>query len=190
MRAFLAVPLPAAVRDACAALQAKWYAAGVRARWTPPENLHITLHFLGDIANDAPARLAPRFAPAILRVHAARIAVRGTGAFPDSRRPRVLWAGIDDPAHCLAALHTATAQVLAQHAISVDALPYTPHVTLGRIAPGAGPVAEQLAHAEDALLGSSHVSEAVLYESRLKPQSAEHCALYRLPLANAAHGPD
>ena len=192
MRAFLAVPLPAAVRDACAALQSRWYTAGVRARWTPPENLHITLHFLGEIAHGATAQLAPMLAPAVVRVATAHIAIRGTGAFPDGPQPRVLWAAIEDPAGCLASLHEAAAHVLAQQNFRVEARPYTPHITLARLVPGAGagPVAGQLAHTEEALLGSTDVTEVVLYESRLKPQGAEHRPLYRFPLATAAHGTD
>jgi 2'-5' RNA ligase len=93
-RVFLAIEVPGAVREALTrplnALQPLHEAI----RINPVERMHLTLHFLGHLPRSDVEKLQPALAPAVARHRRLRLTVQGVGAFPDIRRPRVLWAGI------------------------------------------------------------------------------------------------
>src|SRR5690349_12357716 len=94
IRSFVAVDIAAPVRAALRALQAELAEAGADVRWVRAEGIHVTLKFLGAVEA---ARLERVHAVLrdILRAHPAlHLRVRGLGAFPSLRRPRVLWTGL------------------------------------------------------------------------------------------------
>src|SRR5579864_821033 len=98
MRLFVALEIPAAVRDNLATLIDELRAADAsssskdRARWVRPENLHVTLKFIGNL--DASKLDSIRAALAEVRSETGvQLRFRGLGFFPNDRRPRVFWAG-------------------------------------------------------------------------------------------------
>jgi RNA 2',3'-cyclic 3'-phosphodiesterase len=128
-RLFVAIDLP---KEVCWRL-AQLLAApprGVRA--VRPAQLHLTLHFLGDVADAARAALPE----ALARVSAGRfeLGIRGTGVFPPRGRPSVLWAAVAESAP-LTALHAAILAALDSCGVEVERRPYVPHVTLARLTP-------------------------------------------------------
>ncbi len=131
VRAFVALGLPDAVREALAAEQQALRGALGRASWTRPEGIHLTLHFLGDLTADEVAALGDALPGACADVAPFEVAVTGLGVFPQPRRPRVLWAGIEAPP-ALAALHAATADALRACGLPVEGRRFRPHLTLAR----------------------------------------------------------
>ena len=104
-------------------------------RWVKREALHITLHFFGGIPRGAIEEvekilepLAGRFAPFVLRM-------RGIGAFPNLRNPRVFWAGVEDltERRTLREFYETMRATLEGGGFAVEKRPFTPHVTIGRI---------------------------------------------------------
>ncbi|MEO7096722.1 MAG: RNA 2',3'-cyclic phosphodiesterase, partial [Polyangiales bacterium] len=101
--------------------------------WEPPEKLHYTLKFLGDVAVDElhlealthAAEVAAEVAPFELRP-------RSLGAFPDEGSPRVLWLGAGDGDAALVGLAAKLESFLAGYGYSRETRPYRPHLTLAR----------------------------------------------------------
>ena len=139
MRAFVAVFPPPEVQKAAVAraLETVRNLAGDRSddkvRWTRPENVHLTLKFLGDVREEALGDLY-----AILEEVCAKHApfdagLAGLGAFPSAQRARILWAGVDAGSDLLRSLAADLDAALASLSFEREERAYTPHLTLGRI---------------------------------------------------------
>jgi 2'-5' RNA ligase len=130
MRLFTAIDIPEDMMEGLRALL-KRLKPLAKLSWSHVENLHITTKFIGEWP---PERLDEmKRALAATRVPGPiEIAVRGLGWFPNERRPRVFWAGIEggDPLRSLA---HATEQAVAQLGVPVEERAYSPHLTLARI---------------------------------------------------------
>ncbi len=170
-RLFVGLALPPPLRAALHGLQ-----GGLRgARWVAPENLHLSLRFVGEVdrrqANDLAEELAfVRAAPFGLRL-------AGAGVFGSGRRPRVLWAGVAaEPA--LAALKRQVDAACTRAGFGPDERRFTPHITLARVKGGAPGAAERRASGlAGAVSGEFAVDAFVLFESHLRAEGAQYsCA--------------
>jgi RNA 2',3'-cyclic 3'-phosphodiesterase len=182
VRLFVALEIPAAVRDNLAAqveklreLSAK--VADKRPRWVRSENLHVTLKFIGEVS---PTRLAGiRGALSAIRSDAlVKIKFHGLGFFPNEQHPRVLWAGLDASAN-LPSLAGDIDGALETQGIPCERRAFTPHLTLARIEPPG--LHEKLRAAiqknGERAFGSFQAREFHLIESKLKPSGAEYTTL-------------
>lgn len=191
MRLFVALEIPAAVRENLATLMKKLSAlekqsSGKKARWVRPENLHVTLKFIGETA---PHKL-DEIVTALLAVQSgqpAELQFRGWGFFPDEKRPRVLWAGIDASPN-LAAIAGDIEQQLEPLGFPLEKRAFTPHLTLARFEPPT--ISERLRAVvrENAErdFGALRANEFHLIESKLKPSGAEYTTLHSFPFAAEA----
>ena len=127
-RYFIALPLPDEARDRLVSIQPP---AVPGMRILAREELHLTLHFLGDVAaNDIDAVMA---ALATVRTNAFTIGLSGVGMFPSERHAKVLWAGVEANED-LTALHRSIGTVLADAiGFRPEERPYSPHITLARL---------------------------------------------------------
>jgi len=130
-RAFIAVGLPADVRDALQEEQRR-LAEQLQIGWTRPASMHLTLHFLGQIGWDQARRVADAMQSCTQQQPPFRIRCVGLGVFPNERKPRTLWAGIDDP-EPLVELQHALRTPLRRCGIRTERRRYRPHLTLARI---------------------------------------------------------
>lgn len=130
MRLFTAIDLPEKMRAQLGELLARLKPLA-KLRWSPVENLHITTKFIGEWPE---ARLDEmKSALSGVRVNESiEIAVRGLGWFPDAKRPRVFWTGVDG-GRPLSALALATEQAVAALGVAMEERAYSPHLTLARI---------------------------------------------------------
>lgn len=144
MRIFLAINLPPAMRRAVweATLPLREITAPVA--WVAEPKIHLTLKFLGTLDESAIAPLSRTMAD-VARAHAApRVEVHGVGAFPNFRRPRVIWMGVE-PEPRLELLHHDVEVACATLGYELDGRPYRPHLTLGRVRePGTAEAAKAL----------------------------------------------
>ncbi len=132
LRLFLAAPVPerqlAWVAEQTEALVALWPGA----RWVPTENQHVTLKFLGSTAPDLLDAVATRCGE-IATAHApSPLRLSGLGVFPNPRRARVLWVGLDDRSALLASLAAALDAALEPLGFASEGRAFTPHLTLAR----------------------------------------------------------
>ena len=130
MRLFVAMDISDEVRSSLAALSAKLRSACQDAHWPRIEGLHVTLKFIGE----TPAEKIEMIKDALAAIPGRApfsINFRGFGFFPNARRPRVLWAGIESSAE-LAGLAAAVDTALHPLGIPREEREFTPHLTLAR----------------------------------------------------------
>lgn len=172
MRAFVALNLPPAVREALWAATAPLRDRGFPVKWVRGDGIHLTLKFLGEVADEREAELVAALGRAAQGARALPLAVGGFGVFPDFRRPRVVWAGVA-PEPGLELLQHGVEQEFSPLGFPTEARPFRPHVTLGRAARDArvGDLAElepalgRLRFAETALVTSVDLMQSTLQQA-------------------------
>jgi 2'-5' RNA ligase len=191
LRLFVALEPPAEVRDRLAAIADELKARAGRAagdvRWAPTENLHLTLQFLGAVAEDRVDGVRAAVAAAAAAAPPLLLHVEGAGAFPSPRRPRVLWAGLSGDTAPLAALVKDLGARLAPLGFPPEARPFSAHLTLGRARDPRG--APRLAAALGPLAPAPAVAwrarDVVLVRSHLSPKGSRYEAISRAPLGGS-----
>ena len=126
MRLFIAIELSEPMKDALIDLQNRWYDGGVRGSYSPEENLHLTLAFIGEAPDGEPAREAL----SDLRFTPFELCLEGAGRFGD-----LWWAGLR-PSPPLDALARRVRHALAEGGVPFDRKRFSPHITLLRKARG------------------------------------------------------
>jgi len=187
MRCFVAVDLPDDVRAAVAAVQADARAAAPRAdvAWVDPAKLHLTLKFLGEVADDAVTDVRAALEAVARRHEPFATAAGGTGQFPSGPRPRVLWVGLTAGLREIGLLAAEVERAYLPLGFPLDARLFRGHVTIGRVRSprGIARVVTAMAAAPVAL-GAWTVRDVVLYRSHLRGAQG---SLYE-PLARVALG--
>lgn len=130
MRLFVAIDIPAEIKDALRCFVDRLRPAA-KISWSPVDNLHITTKFIGEWAEPRLEEMK-RALTSVPVTGAIDINVKGLGWFPNSRRPRVFWAGVEG-GEPLRALARATEQAAAQLGIPIEDRDYSPHLTLARL---------------------------------------------------------
>ena len=158
--------------------------AGDEVRWVPPANVHLTLQFLGAVPEERVAAVEAALGEAAAEVRPLSLSVRGVGGFPNARRPRVLWAGLEGDLAPLAALVAGLGARLGKLGFPPEDRPFSPHLTLGRARDGHGApgLAGALARAGQAEAAPWRASELVLFESHLSPRGPRYEAIARVAL--------
>jgi len=178
MRLFIAIELPEQARNALAGLRCDIPGA----RWIPVEQIHLTLSFLGEVDDDGVTRLTDRLS----RIHVPTFTLRfgESGCFPDRRRPRVLWVGLEHDSRLLnlaAKVHDAVTEC----GIALEDRPFSPHITLARIKiPKPEEANIFLDRHLQKKLPSLAVREFILFQSRLTPEGAIHTPIRIFLLAS------
>lgn len=189
MRLFVALDIPEDVRAALGALVTKLRVQLRDARWVRIEGAHVTLKFIGEVPtekmDDIQAALRAVPFPDPIRIN-----FRGVGFFPNERRPRVLWAGIEaGPA--LGALAAAVDAALELLGIAREQREFSPHLTLARLdsPKNLNRLQEGIATAGPLVFGSGVANEFHLYQSVLKRGGAEYTRLATFVTAGSTlHG--
>ena len=132
MRAFVAVFPPSEVRREALAWAKRW-SSDDRVRWTRPENVHLTLKFLGDIRAEALDGIRDALEEACAQHASFDTALAELGAFPSARRARILWIGVGAGSDQLLSLVADVDGTLAPLGFEREKSPYVPHLTLGRV---------------------------------------------------------
>ena len=174
MRTFIAIELPEGVQSALEELKGRLRDSGVRASWVKAGNIHLTLRFLGEIDEGQAGRIIDVLEGACGTVHPFVLHVRGAGAFPNSRRPSVLWVGcdpLDGPLACVQEAAEAAARAVG---LAPEGKAFRPHLTVGRVKDwrSAGPVWEGLEREREFDAGEFEASSVALFKSRLMPGGA------------------
>lgn len=133
-RTFVAVRLSDEIRDAllAASRQLREQPGGKAARWVAPENIHLTLKFLGDVDNRRLGDVCEAVSEVCACNSAFEMAVSGLGCFPTAAQPRVVWAGVSRGTRELIQLATSMDVALNQRGFARETRPFDAHITLGR----------------------------------------------------------
>jgi RNA 2',3'-cyclic 3'-phosphodiesterase len=150
-------------------------------RWVAAENIHLTLKFLGDVSTDQLTPITGLLAEVAASYPGLDLTIGGSGAFPNARRPRVVWVGCEG-SPVLGRLQKAVDQAMDRLGYPREERPFSPHLTLGRVNENArGDELAQLVRA----LGETHVGELGrvkvetfhLFKSELHPGGAVYTRL-------------
>lgn len=133
MRAFIAVELPEQTKLELVDMAAQLRRCGVRASWVRPERMHLTLRFLGEISEDQVEAAGEFLASGYAGREVFACHVHGAGAFPNVRRPNVLWAGIEPLEGGLAETQAVAEEAAQRIGLKAERRRFHPHLTLGRI---------------------------------------------------------
>jgi RNA 2',3'-cyclic 3'-phosphodiesterase len=186
MRLFVALEIPAAIREKLAELLRGLRAVSPQTRWVRSDNLHVTLKFIGEVPETKLAAI--RTALALVRSdHFVRLDFRGLGFFPDEKNPRVFWSGIEASPN-LKVLAADIEKAMETIGIPKEQRLFSPHLTLGRFEP------QQLTDKLRATIqenvsrdfGSVRTNQFHLIESKLKPSGAEYTTLESFPFSAEA----
>jgi 2'-5' RNA ligase len=197
IRAFIAIELSDEARAAVAKLQnrLKTLVPAQTVRWTAPENIHLTLHFLGNIEAsqvDSVKQLLPLSGSAC---PAFSLSLSGLGCFPNTRRPRIVWTGVLGQTEALVKLYHDLGKRLLAIGYTPEARPYAPHLTIGRVREGLpaqqltrlGQILEREQNKVDEL-AELRVVEIALMQSDLKPGGPVYIQLAHASLTAAVRG--
>lgn len=186
MRLFVALDIDPAVRDALAKFVVPLKSEAPGARWSKPEALHVTLKFLGPTDPQKLESIRAILAN-IISPEPISLQFRGVGFFPDEKRPRVMWCGIEATPN-LFELAAGIENSLAPLGFEPEARRFTPHLTLARL--NSATRLEKLIRAAAPLksydFGAARESEFHLFESVLKPSGSEYKKLATFPFVKDA----
>ena len=186
MRLFIAVPLPKTIADRAAACLTGALPA---LRPVRPELMHITLAFLGQVADDRLEVAAAAARAAAAGCGPFDLTVDHAGRFPQAGRPRAVWLGVGAGKDQLERLALAVGRELRERGFGLEDRPFAPHLTLARVRPGAnGPEWRTVAAAVNALTVPQlpvRVDRIAVVESRLSSTGPRYVTRADVPLAEA-----
>ena len=183
-RSFLAVELTKEIEEKIAAVQEELKHRVDGVRWVSPYGTHLTLKFLGEIDPGVIDAITERTEAVVSGINMFTVWIGGGGGFPDLKRPRILWVGVEDSHGLLTKLQEELEKKLEGVGFQREKRVYHPHLTLGRVRSGrVGRLdAETLKVLESCEVGSLVVKEITLFRSHLKPTGAEYTKLRTVPL--------
>jgi len=182
IRAFVAVTLATPVIEEIAKVRSVLQEAGGDIRWTRRESLHLTLKFLGDIARNQVEPILAALQEALGKQLPLRILAQGLGAFPNLKRPRVVWVGLSGDG--LKEISETVESALMPLDFPPEEREFTPHLTLGRVRSPRGweRVLAVVREYEHTHFGESRVEQVILFQSELRPDGAVYSPLGSIAL--------
>ena len=151
-------------------------------RWMKPDQMHLTVAFIGSVDPERTAKIVAAGEPPIA-IAPFGISFGGVGVFPPRGAPRVLWLGVEAGAETLVRVQQVVAGRLASAGVELEARPFHPHVTLARWKESRSADGRRI---QDANIGSSpihtNVDAVTLFESRPGPGGSVYTPLARTPL--------
>lgn len=184
MRAFVAVPVGEATRGVLVRLQEALRRSDADVRWVKPEGIHLTLKFLGEVADEAAGRFGELLAAEAPRWPRMSLEVEGAGTFPERGTPRVVWAGCRGDLAKLAGLAQAVERAAEQIGVPREGKPFVAHLTIGRVKSdrNAKRLLAEVANQRKVPIGREDVTRFVLYRSTLMPEGPVYEEVAEFPL--------
>jgi 2'-5' RNA ligase len=136
IRAFIAIIPPTTLQQTMAEIRQVFQRLSLPWRWVPPDHIHLTLRFLGNVPDESVPSLLQAIEQASQGQIAFPLRARVLGCFPRPARPRVLWVGLEDPSQTLRRLNERLIAALTPLGFPPEERPFHPHLTLARIQNG------------------------------------------------------
>jgi RNA 2',3'-cyclic 3'-phosphodiesterase len=184
-RTFLGIDVGEKIRARLIALQEELAPIAGDVKWVEPENLHITLLFLGEVEGRESIDICRVAQRAVAKMPTFTMNIEGAGCFPNARRPRTLWVGVGEGAKEVCAVHdTIETPLLEMGSYRRETRLYVPHVTLGRVK-GESPsdeLAKALTKHKTWSAGEVLVKEVCVMSSELKSDGPTYTVMGRAKL--------
>ncbi len=133
IRCFIAICIDEKTKNLLTAIQDKIKIKYTNSRLIPPKNIHLTLHFIGNIKTSKIEEIKSSLYPVVEKIDAFDIKPAGLGAFPNLKTPKIIWIGIDEGKDNTIFLQKEIARELKKIKIETEERKFYPHLTLARI---------------------------------------------------------
>ncbi|MBM2846335.1 MAG: 2'-5' ligase [Bacteroidetes bacterium] len=133
LRLFIAIETPPPMATQIGTIRDRLKASDADVKWEPNEKLHATIKFLGDTDDQLLPEIVSYLRGVCQKFAPFQIRYKGVGCFPNSRTPRVIWVGMDEPGGNLDLLHHEIDSELVALGFKREEKRFHPHVTLGRV---------------------------------------------------------
>jgi len=185
IRSFIAIKIPGDIQKKLQGIQEKLKQTAVQVSWVPPENIHLTLKFLGNIEGAQIDDVVSGIRSSVKGLAPFQLQVGYAGAFPNISFPRVLWVGVtDDESGSLKALQADLSKNLAHIGFENEQERFQPHLTIGRVRSQKN--RSNLLRAIESMVniwvGEVPVDSVFLIKSELKSTGAEYTDLAEVKL--------
>ena len=179
IRTFIAIEIPGNIVSKIRELQEGVKVYGLKIRWVRPENIHLTLKFLGDVEAIKISEIAGVISKSVKGHTPISLKAKGIGVFPSIKRPRVLWVGLTGQLESLVQLQKTLDENLEVFGFVREKRPFKGHLTMGRIKDKIdvkkfGDALMAFRSFESEIFNADHI---VLYKSELKPSGAVYTEL-------------
>ena len=192
IRTFIAIELDESIKDELTKLQErlKGEAPQGSVRWARSEGIHLTLKFLGDVPADQIDEITTALQKSCQGVAPFFLSCGGLGCFPNLKRPRVMWVGIQEETGTLAQLQKAIEENVAPLGYPIEKRKFSPHLTLGRVQRRVSSgdrrqLGELVGTLQIVTLGQMEVRSVNLIRSDLRPSGAVYTRLAKAELRGA-----
>lgn len=180
MRIFLAILLSDNVRESLAQISDDLRRCGSNVTWVKEDNFHVTLFFFGDVEPDICEQIVKAMPKMVANSAPFQLSLEKLGAFPNLRRPRVLWAGVNQGSREIIQVHRQVLSVIEEMGFRDDKK-FSPHVTMGRVR-AQGNLDKLLSAIEefnrgDITIGEDFIRGISLIESTLTPKGSVYSEL-------------
>ena len=193
LRLFLAIDIPSHARETVVSIQNRFKTLGLNASWVQPENIHLTLKFLGDTPLEQVAKIKKSVSEAVDSISVCKVALDGIGVFPNFKKPRVLWVGLKDPHKHLNVLQENIDAKMMKLGFPRERKHFAPHLTLARIKHAKGKIKESFEDLKREVesippMDSEffQVDSVRLIQSELTPKGSIYTILEKFPLEKGA----
>jgi 2'-5' RNA ligase len=184
IRSFLAVELPEKIQRKIEEVQNDLRSSHADVRWVSPEKIHLTLKFFGNIDESKIDSVVKSVEGPIRTISPFSLKVRGMGAFPHFKNPRVIWMGLVDGKEVLISFQKKLETEFEKIGFESEERPFHPHLTLGRVKSNRGreELVSRMEKYGEVEFGDLPVERVVLFKSDLRPSGPIYTALREIKL--------
>lgn len=189
IRSFLAFEMPSMIREIVSRTLKEMKKFPLDVRWVRPDNIHITLVFMGNIFQDDLMPIGDAVSKTCKRYGPFNVTLTGCGIFGSLRNPRVLWIGLDGDLTRMSYFRNSLQKNLKPFGIKMEKRSFKPHLTLGRFRKGLSsnvPMDELLSKYENIMSPVCTVDELILFKSELRQGGAIYSKLESWPLTGTS----
>lgn len=179
MRLFIAVSIPLDISRNLEDIISDLKKTGADIKWVKSDSIHITLKFLGETEGERLPEIKSAIESLGIKKSGLEVEVKGIGFFPDKKRPRVIWAGLEENTPFLVEVVSKLDSAMSTLGFERENRRFSPHLTIGRFRSNQG-LAMLIDETEKMKIfsfGSFPIMEFNLYSSTLKPSGAEYKVL-------------
>jgi len=179
LRAFIAISLPPQVRELSVRVRDRFRECDAMISWVQPENVHLTIKFLGNISEEKITPVVKGIRKALGRARPFTMEINEVGVFPNLKYPRIIWMGIENPVHTLIDLENRISEGMEALGFPREEKKFTPHITLGRVRSlkGKNRLIEIIQSQRMLYCEAVDVRSVQLYKSELSRTGALHTVL-------------
>ncbi len=180
MRTFIAIELSSKIKESLAQVQSHLKYAGADVKWVTPENIHLTLKFLGEITEEKCEKVKAALDSIAKIIAPFELSIKDVGAFPKIEFPRVIWVGLDKGAKESTELAAKVDEALSKLGFAKETRPFAAHLTIGRVrsAKNKEALMEKVLRHQPSAVSFQPIKSVALIQSTLTPRGSIYAKLH------------